>query len=174
MPTSSANSGNSTAQPKRGCLRSTSRRVRKTRGERSRTAANLQLNMSNLVFTPEEVVAQGHPDSAFLAWQHQHNQAQHAIAEGDAVSEHEFMNEAAAAHQGSAHPIRAESSAKPRSAPYEREERELSPPRQSSVSRARLSSRSPSPAPSTIPECYIVTSDVEDDYSRPKSTAQLN
>ena len=77
----------------------------------------------NQVFTLGEVIAQGHPDFAFLAWQHQHNQAQQAIAEGDAVSEHELMDEAAAAHKGLANHIRAESSAKPRSAPYEREER---------------------------------------------------
>ena len=66
---------------------------------------------------PGDVSAQGHPDSAYLAWQHQQKQAQQAIADGDAVSEHELLDEAAAAHKGSANLIKAES-AKPRSAPY--------------------------------------------------------
>ena len=87
------------------------------------------------------MVAQGHPDSAFFVWQHQQNQAQQAIADGDAVSEHELMDEAAAVYTGSMNPIRAES-AEQISEPYEREEGELSPARQRFVSRARLFSRS--------------------------------
>ena len=76
----------------------------------------------NLVLPPGDVSAQGHPDSAYLVWPHLQNQVQQAIADGDAVSEHELLDEAAAFHKGSANHIRAES-VKPRSAPYEREER---------------------------------------------------
>ena len=96
-----------------------------------------------------EVSAQRHPDFAYLFWQQQQNLAvQHgqAVGEAGAISDHELLDEVAAAHQGASNPVRAES-AKPRSGPYEREDREQSTVRQRSVSRARLSSRSVSPAP---------------------------
>ena len=96
----------------------------------------------------------------------------HIDGEAEAGSEHELFDETAAAHQGDSKPIRAES-VKLRSATYGREDREQSPVRQRSVSRARLSSRSVSPAASTIPERLTVTSDVEDEYSRVKSTSKL-
>ena len=37
---------------------------------------------------PGDVSAHGHPDSAYLLWQQQENQAQQAVGEGDALSEH--------------------------------------------------------------------------------------
>ena len=43
-----------------------------------------------------------------------------------------------------------------------------------SLSRPRVSSRSPSPSQPAIPECYTVISRVEDDYSITKSTEELN
>ena len=138
--------------------------------------------LNPLITNPEQgppagdVGAQRNPDSAYLLWQQQQNAAVHLgqqAGEADPLSEHEFLDEAASPHKGASNPIRPES-AKPRSAPYEREDREQSPGRQRCVSRARLSSRSASPAPSTIPECYTVTSDMEDENSRAKSTAKLN
>ena len=62
-----------------------------------------------------EVSAQRHPDSAYLFWQQQKNPAVHhgqGAGEADAISEHELLDEVAAAHQGASNPVRAES-AKP-------------------------------------------------------------
>ena len=95
------------------------------------------------------------------------------LREADAISEPELVDEAVAAHQAATNPIRAEST-RSRSAPYDTEERDQSPVRRRSSSRVRIASRSASPAPSTIPECYSVTSDLEDDYSRARSTTKLN
>ena len=56
---------------------------------------------------------------------------------------------------------------------YEREAREESPVRRFLL-RSRVSLPSPSPSPSTVLECYMVTPDIEDDYSRTRSTADFN
>ena len=85
-----------------------------------------------------EASAQRHPDSAYLLWQQQNNpdtQLDRGAKEADAISEHELLDEVAAAHQGQNNPVRGEV-VKTRSAPYEREEREQSPARHRSVSRA--------------------------------------
>ena len=100
------------------------------------------------------------------------------MADGDVGADQELMEDAASARQDSAQPLKAEAPTKARTrshnrAPYEREAREISPARRS-LSRARITSRSPSPSPSTIPDCYNVTSDVEDEYLKTRSTAQLN
>ena len=57
---------------------------------------------------PGDVSAHGHPDSAYLLWQQQQNQGQQAVGEGDALSEHELLEEAAAAQKGPGNPVRAE------------------------------------------------------------------
>ena len=89
------------------------------------------------------------------------------------VEDTELMDDVVGDNPESAHPISGVSRASSRArsckeAPYERAAREESPVRRS-ASRTRVSSRSPSPSPSTTPECYSVTSDFEDDYSRTKS-----
>ena len=111
-------------------------------------------------------------------WRQEQLQTEQAAADGEAIADHQRMDEVVCTHQDSAQPLRAESPtrAKLRShnkAPYEREARDISPAKRS-LSRSRVSSRSPFPSPYAVPECYTVTSDVEDDYSKTRSTVELN
>ena len=75
----------------------------------------------------------------------------------------------------SSHPLRSASRASFRlwrATPYDRAPRDESSIRRA-TSRNRTISRSLSTTSSITPECYLVTSDVEDDYSRGRNTEEL-
>ena len=121
---------------------------------------------------PNRIAAQRHQ------WEQEQFVHAQAVRDGEAVEEIQLMEEVVGSIPDAAQPLRGATRAFSRmrsgnEAPYEREAREESPVRRS-LSRSRVSSRSPSPSPSTVPECYMVTSDIEDDYFRARSTADLN
>ena len=106
-------------------------------------------------------------------------QGEHRVTIGD-VEETRLLDDVVKEDPESPHPFRSASRASFRSRREserritldDRAPREVVPSLRA-TSRSRIISRSLSPTPSIIPECYLVTSDLGDDYSRARSTEEL-